>query len=101
MGTIDEIEKRPLSKSLSNTEAASSNKKKKESSPENEKKDDVKITKFFKTSTPTKKNAKIQKPTHGYYLVDSKTRNTRSMPNLKYSVAVSHYFEKTESFNSS
>lgn len=72
MGVMDEIEKRPLpgigdSKDNKAEHASTS-----------------KITDFFKTKLPI-----VQKPTHGYYLVDSKTRRMPTLPKKEYTVAVS------------
>lgn len=73
MGVMDEIEKRPLpgSEDVKNTKL--------------EQTSSSKITDFFKTKLPT-----VRKPTHGYYLVDSKTRRMPSLPKKEYTVAVRH-----------
>lgn len=75
MGVMDEIEKRPL------PDIGDTSKDKKIDSTTNATK---KITDFFKTSTPI-----IRKPTHGYYLVDSKTRAMPYLPKKEYTIAVS------------
>jgi len=72
MGVMDEIEKRPLedSKDAKNAKADDGS--------------SGKITDFFKMTMPT-----IRQPTHGYYLVDSKTRIMATLPKEEHTVAVS------------
>lgn len=73
MGVMDEVEKRPLPTpevvKVSKNEEASQK--------------EVKITDFFKSKSPT-----VMKPTHGFYLVDSKTRGAPVLPKPEYTVAV-------------
>lgn len=73
MGVMDEVEKRPLPTpevvKVSKNEEASQN--------------GVKITDFFKSKSPV-----VVKPTHGFYLVDSKTRGAPVLPKPEYTVAV-------------
>ena len=75
MGVIDEVEKRPLPKIEAKHQS-----KQQSSEPEG---NGVKITDFFKRTTPV-----VRKPTHGFYLVDSKTRNKPDLPKMEYTVAV-------------
>lgn len=74
MGVMDEVERRSLPEVDSSTST-------KDGTPATS---NAKITDFFKPNLPT-----VQKPTHGYYLVDSKTRRIPTLPKKEYTTAVS------------